>query len=61
MLTCIDFLSYRCVGCKQFSRDLPKNCAVCEFNTGDCVDCVSVTKCAQRPNFKPQGVDNAQA
>ena len=60
MSTCIDFMSFHCVGCKHFSRDLPENCAVCEFNNGDCVDCVSVTKCAQRPNFKPQGVENAQ-
>ena len=52
MSTCADFMSYRCVaGCKHFSRDLPENCAVCEFNTGVCVDCVSVTDCAQRPNF----------
>ena len=51
MATCIDFLSYHCVGCKHFSRDLPENCSMCEFNTGGCVDCVSVTDCAQRPNF----------
>lgn len=54
MKTCQDFMSYHCVTCKTLSRDLPEKCAMCEFNNGVCIDCVSVTTCVQRPKFALQ-------
>ena len=55
MKTCQDFMSYHCVTCKTLSRDLPEKCAVCVFNNGRCIDCISISTCAQRPNFEPYG------